>query len=114
VRSNQGQPPEKKREDVVWIHGRSGDGEALNVVRKRGDEISLGQMRRAEEGKPLLGDLVSLTPREDAPQLFDVEVLHESTAARAEGPANVSSPAYRKGWAEVFGAKKRRAASELN
>jgi hypothetical protein len=114
VPTNQGQPPQKKREDVVWVHSQSADGEAMNVVRKRGEEVSFGQVRRAEEGKPVAGDLVSLTPREDAPRLFDVEVLHESKAPRAEGPANVSTPAYRKGWAEVFGAKRRRGASQLN
>jgi hypothetical protein len=96
------------------VHSESADGEAMNVVRKRGDEVSFGQVRKAEEGKPIAGDLVSLTPHEDAPRLFDVEVLHESKAARAEGPANVSSPAYRKGWAEVFGGKRRRSARALN
>lgn len=101
-------------EDVVWVHSQSPDGEALNVVRKRGEELSIGQVRKAVEGKPLLGELVSLRPREDAPRLFDVEVLHEARSARAEGPANVSTPAYREGWAEVFGPKRRRAASELN
>jgi hypothetical protein len=100
-------------EDVVWVHSQSEDGEALNVVRKRGDEVSLGQVRKAEEGKPLAGELVSLKPREDMPRLFDVEVLHDPRATRGDGPANVSTAAYRRGWAEVFGPK-RRAASELN
>src|SRR5690606_22409278 len=113
VRSNQSRPPGKKSEDVVWVHGPSDDGEALHVLRKRGDEVSFGQMRRAEEGKPFHGELVALKPREDVPRLFDVEVLHESHAARADGPANVSSEAYRRGWASVFGAKKR-AGSHLN
>jgi hypothetical protein len=113
VSSKQGLPPRTKSDDVVWVHSQSGDGEALNVVRKRGDEVTFGQVRKAEEGKPLAGELVALRPREDAPRLFDVEVLHESKSARGDGPSNVSTPAYRRGWAEVFGPK-RRAASELN
>lgn len=96
------------------MHSQSPDGEALNVVRKRGDELSLGQVRKAAEGKPIAGDLVSLKPREGAPRLFDVEVLHEARAAGG-GPAKVSTPEYRQGWAQVFGPKRRRAsASDLN
>ncbi len=68
-------------------------------------------LRRVVEGKPILGELVALRPREDAPRFFDVEVLHAGTTTGREGPPQVSTPAYRHGWAEVFGPKKKRAAS---
>jgi hypothetical protein len=111
VPSNHGHSPSKKGEDVVWVHSQTPDGEGLNVVRKRGDEVSFGQVRRVVEGKPILGELVALRPREDAPRFFDVEVLHAGTTTGREGPPQVSTPAYRHGWAEVFGPKKKRAAS---
>lgn len=111
---NQRRAPEKKNkaEDVVWVHSQTPGGEALNVVRKRGDTLSLGQVRKAEEGKPIAGELLALEPREGEPRLFDVEVLHAAptesgSAERSAGPANVSTPAYRQGWASVFGKRKR-------
>lgn len=98
--------PAAKVDDVVLVHGRSEDGKTLAVLRKRGETLSAGLLSAAEEGKPLHGDLVRLTPREGAPFLADVEVLHEAPRApladRA-GPAQVSSPAYREGWNAVFG-----------
>lgn len=93
-------------DDVVLVHGRSDDGRTLAVLRKRGDTLSAGLLTAAEEGKPLHGDLLRLTPREDAPFLADVEVLHESARAERpnrDGPAQVSTPAYREGWNAVFG-----------
>lgn len=102
------------KDDVVLVHGRSEDGKTLAVLRKRGEEFSAGLLTAAEEGKPLTGDLLRLKPRDDAPFLADVEVLHEhraETSADRGGPAQVSSPAYREGWNSIFGEKSGRSAS---
>lgn len=97
------QSPEAKVDDVVLVHGRSEDGKTLAVVRKRGAELSAGLLTAAEEGKPVHGDLLRLVPREDMPLVADVEVLHAAPRTDHDGPAKVSSPAYRKGWDAIFG-----------
>lgn len=98
----------QKPEDVVLVHGRTDDGEGHVVLRKRGETLSLGEMRPMREGRPITGDLVRLTPREGVPNVADVEVLHAaaSTESGRAGPAQVSSDAYRAGWSAIFGEKK--------
>lgn len=124
-------------DDVVLVHGASDDG-AYRVLRKRGDELHLGEMRPLEEGKALTpgGEVVTLRPRAESPQLFDAQTLYRvpgEASARSEaaaptpalpsdppstvggGPAQVSTPAYREGWGAIFGgARRRRGPSTLN
>ncbi|HEY8430620.1 MAG TPA: hypothetical protein VIL20_19710 [Sandaracinaceae bacterium] len=107
----------EKGEDVALVIGASPDGEALGVLRKRGDTIEPAIVRRVVEGKPITGELVRLTPREE-PMLFDVDVLYDGRrdARERSGPAQVATEAYRKGWDRLFSkksedrAKKNRAA----
>lgn len=103
---------EKKTDDVVLVHGRSEDGTALAVIRKQGDSISSGIVRVAEEGKPIVGELVRLRPRDDMPLVCDVEVLHEgresprtpeSHATDRHGPSRAATVAYRHGWEAIWG-----------
>jgi len=94
-------------DDVVLVHGRTDDGAGLRVLRKRADLLSAGELRPVEEGKPLRGELVSLRPREGAPQLFDVDVLLGAPERPEGGPAQVASPAYRAGWSSIFGRRPR-------
>ena len=118
-------------DDVVLVHGQSEDG-AFRVLRKRGEELHVGEMRPLEEGKALTpgGEVVALRPRADSPQLFDAQTLHRvpgEAPARTEaaepaapalpsgepstvggGPAQVSTPAYREGWGAIFGGTRRR------
>lgn len=124
-----------RTEDVVLVHGATDDG-AYRVLRKRGDQLLVGEMRAVEEGKPLIpgGEVVALRPREDSAQLFDAETLFRvpggpaSTGSGAAqkalsdgssepasepstvggGPAQVSTPAYREGWGAIFGSGRRR------
>jgi hypothetical protein len=70
-------PSEATRsDDVVLVHGRSEDGKTLSIVRKRGEQISAGVLRVAEEGKPIQGEVVRLSPRKESPLLCDVDVVH--------------------------------------
>ncbi len=101
--------PAKSGDDVVLVHGRTDDGKGLKVLRKKADELSAGEVRPVEEGKPLVGDLVRLKPRPEMPLLCDVDVEYEAPRPAKEGggPARVSSTAYRKGWDRMWGGKQR-------
>ena len=115
--------PQKTGSDVVLIHGVTEDGKGLNVLRARDERIEVGQVRPLEEGKPLTGDVVRLTPRPDAPYLCDVETevrvkapaqsvaRRSSTSAapnapasapRRHGPPQVASDAYRRNWDAIW------------
>lgn len=107
----------KPGDDVVLVHGRGDDG-ALQILRKKGDTLSAGELRPIEDGKPLTGgSVVTLAPRKELPILCDVvdevEVPGGAKAAKkSPGPARVSNPRYRAGWKSVFG--KKRGASKPN
>ncbi len=135
----------KATDDVVLVHSATEDG-GYRVLRKRGQELMLAELRGVEEGKPLApgGELVELTPRDEAPNLFNAKTLYaaprlagSSSGSRAPqdgqqegateatsaapgpaggGPAQVSTPAYRQGWADIFGsaARKRAGKHSLN
>jgi hypothetical protein len=94
----------KQREDMVFIHSPSESGEGYRVIRKREDQIEVGEIRPVEEGRPLHGDVVRLRPREEHDRLFDVEVLVEAPRElRRSGPAQVATDAYRSNWDAIFG-----------
>lgn len=98
----------EKTEDVVLIHGRSEDG-ALKILRKKGDQLSAGELRPMEEGKPIEGDVLKLRPRKEMPLLCDVEEevkIPKSTGA-LEKPARVASDRYRAGWEKLWGRRAR-------
>jgi hypothetical protein len=106
--SNDGDPGRK--EDVVFVHGKAESGEGVRVIRKRADVIEIGEMRPVQEGKPLQGEVVKLSPRQDHEQLFDVEVLVSKEEALGgalghSGPAQVATAAYRSNWDAIFGAR---------
>lgn len=111
-----------KSEDIVFVHGRSEDGKKLAVLRKRGDAISAGILSTVEEGRPLTGELLKLSPRAANPSVCDVEVLHAPSEAPrtatddvSSGPAQVATPEYRAGWNSIWGrAAKARSSAELN
>jgi len=110
--------------DLVLVHGQDPQGN-LRVLRKKSDRIELGALRPVQDGRSIDGELVKLTPRPEAPILFDSETLYapprrapESADARpteapreprlsADGPAQVASDAYRSSWNRIFGSGKR-------
>jgi len=97
-------------EDVVLVHGRTEDG-ALQVIRKKGDELSAGELRPVEEGKPLRGNLLKLRPREDMPLLADVEEEIAITSPSLSKPPQVATDSYRKGWDGLWGGRKKRSSA---
>jgi hypothetical protein len=116
------------KRDVMLVHGRGADG-SLKVLRAREDRLELGSVGKLEEGKPIHGEVVRLTPRKDAPFVCDVETqldcgpqaLSKSGEGDGEknghgdssraGPAQVASESYRENWDLIW---KRPAASEMN
>lgn len=102
--------PKRADEDVALVVGATDGAEKLAVLRKRGERVEAAVLSKAEEGKPIHGDLVRLSPREE-PMLYDVETLHEAPKTERTGPAQVASEAYRVGWDRLFAKKRSRALS---
>ena len=95
---------ESEPPDIALVLGASDDGQRVGVLRQRGDEAQLAVLEKAEEGRPLHGDLVRLRAREE-PHLYDVETVFAAprAAPRAtSGPAQVASSRYRSNWGRVF------------
>lgn len=110
-------PKAKAADDVVLLHSRTEDGQGVRVLRKKGQELSVGEVRPLKEGQPIYGDVVRLKARDEHPALFDVE-----TEAQIEGPApdptkgrsRVSTDRYRSGWESLWGRRKRRKSAKPN
>jgi hypothetical protein len=101
--------------DVVLVHGKTTDGEGACVLRARPGKLEAGEVRPLRHGRPVgAGEIVSLTPRQESPDVYDVKTVCElpAGAARApsEGPAQVATDAYRDAWERTFGAARTRAA----
>jgi hypothetical protein len=112
----------QKPKDLVLVHGRTADGNGLNVLRARDQQVEVGTVRPLEEGRPLQGEVVKLTPRPEMPNLYDAETQYQPPkAANAagvgkasdeppqsegrptnNGPAQVASDAYRKNWDAIW------------
>ncbi len=89
--------------DVALITGRTADNKGATVIRLKDDEVSVGELRALEDGKPITGEVVKLTPR-DGSNLCDVDVVLEGPKKReSKGPANVATESYRSNWDLVFG-----------
>lgn len=104
--------PDADPSDVVLLHAPTDDGEGAKVIRARDGKIELGEVRPLKEGKAITGaEVVSLTPRADAPRVCDVKVhvkvptpeVSASKSLQHKGPARVTSTAYREGWEALFG-----------
>ena len=96
--------------DVAIVCGLSDDGQGLDIIRKRGERLETGTVRRLEQGKPIHGEVVRLRPREQFPMVCDVEVeLAGPTpqkTATLSGPAQVATDSYRKNWDAIYGGRK--------
>jgi hypothetical protein len=103
----------KPPKDVVLPYAPTDDGKGVRVLRAREDSVEAGEVRPAADGQPLHGELVRLKPREDAPALCDVEVLHdarpkkddaiEAAPQKRSRPAQVATNQYREHWTQIFG-----------
>jgi hypothetical protein len=93
--------------DVALVCGVSGDGQGIDIIRKRGDRIETGTVRRLEQGKPIHGEVVRLKQRESSPLVYDVEVEvpapAQTDSPASTGPAQVATDNYRKNWDAIYG-----------
>jgi hypothetical protein len=106
--------------DVALLYAPTDDGKGARVLRAREGGVETGEVRPVRDGQPLQqGELVRLSPRAEAPCLYDVEVLHDAaaeskapadTAAEpARGrPAQVASDDYRMNWDRIFARRSKR------
>ncbi len=93
-------------EDVALLYSRSDDGRSYGILRRRKEEIQVGTLRPLEEGKPIHGEIVTLSARSESPLLFDVETEHAVTTARqASGPPKIATKEYREGWDSIWSEK---------
>jgi hypothetical protein len=97
--------------DVVVLGPPTADGGGVHVLRARDEKIETGELRQLQEGRPIVGEVVTLEPRKENPRVCDVRnsFAPPSTATASvtphKGPARVASQAYRDGWDEIFGQK---------
>jgi hypothetical protein len=109
-------PKDDRDADVVILNGPTEDGRGVRVLRARTGNLEVGEVRPLVEGKPLQGEVVTLRPRPDDPQVCDVKVElappapKEAGAPTKAGPAQVATDIYRDNWEATFGKRKKAAA----
>jgi len=112
-------------QDVVILGPPTADGAGVHVLRAREEKVEVGELRALEEGRPIVGEVVTLAPRKDNPRVCDVKDSYRppgaagvpraaALAAAHKGPANVATEAYRDGWDEIFGKKPKAPPSAAN
>src|SRR5947207_14454456 len=98
----------RRSRDVALILHPTEDNEGYQILRQRAANrpLEVGTLRPLREGRPIDGEVVSLRPRTELPLLCDVKVeLPDSRPARAtsDGPAQVATDDYRRGWDAIWG-----------
>ena len=105
-----------RKKDLALIFGQSADGEGLNVLRRRAGskDVEAGTLRPLREGRAIIGEVVRLEPREEAPFLFDCETDEELSTSSSPpplaGPPQVATEEYRRGWDAIWGPRPRSSA----
>ena len=108
AKRSEGSKRSRRIRDVAMIVDRTEDNEGFQILRRRGDEgpVELGTMRPLREGKPIDGEVVTLRQRRDLPFLYDVKTQladPEPRRATSDGPAQVATEGYRRGWDAIWG-----------
>lgn len=106
-------PKSSPKEDVVLLGPPTADGGGVHVLRAREERLEAGELRPVEQGKPLQGEIVALAPRKDNPRICDVKDSY-GAGAKAKGPAQVATKAYRDNWDEVFAQRPAPSSRDLN
>lgn len=92
------------------------DETGVHILRRRSEDgpVEAAVVQPLADGRPITGEVISMRRRRDLPFLFDVktELDHSGTPAAGEGPAQVATDSYRRGWDAMWGG--RRAKSSLN
>jgi len=111
---------EPQGDDVVVLGSELPGGRGVGVVRLREGNVELGRVQPMEEGKPIVGEVVKLTPRADSPRVCDVEVQYtpkqaarrapatsdQASSRERSGPPQVATDDYRRNWDLIWAQKK--------
>lgn len=92
-----------KKKNHVYVGPESPDG-SVPIFQPVEGGVRVGKIQPLGHGKPVMGELVSLRPREDGDGHW-METVLESPVAGPGGPAMVNSEKYRNGWDSLFGTK---------
>lgn len=103
-------PQSSPPQDIVLLGPPTADGAGVHVIRARDERVETGELRALQEGRPIVGEIVTLKPRDSNPRVCDVTESYAPRGAQTaqlghKGPAKVANDAYRDGWDEIFGAK---------
>jgi hypothetical protein len=107
---------ERARKDLALVFGPSEDGQGFKMLRRRAGTslVEAGTIRPLQEGRAIIGEVVQLEPRPEAPFLFDCQTDRELSTTPVEpaltGPAQVATEEYRRGWDAIWGSRNRPAA----
>ena len=104
--------PAKRRKagplgDVAIVCGK--DERGIHILRRRSEDapVEAGVVRPLADGQHISGEVISMRRREDAPHLYDVttelDTAVSEPAQPGDGPAQVASDSYRRGWDEIWG-----------
>jgi hypothetical protein len=104
-------PPTPRARDVALILHPTEDNEGFQILRQRAADrpLELGTLRPLREGRPIDGEVVTLRPHPEMPLVCDVKVelpspLPEPEARpTSDGPAQVATDSYRRGWDAIWG-----------
>jgi hypothetical protein len=100
---------EPQNGDLALVLDRADSGDAYRVLRRRAADsaVELGTLRPMREGRPIDGEVVSLSPREDMPFVYDVKTeLADPRGDRrptSDGPPQIATDEYRRGWDAIWG-----------
>jgi hypothetical protein len=97
---------------VAVVYGKDEDG--VHILRRRSEDgpVEAGVAQPLVEGRPITGEVISLRRRKDLPFLFDVKTEIAGPRPQgeppppetaAEGPAQVATDSYRRGWDAIWG-----------
>jgi hypothetical protein len=103
--------PDEKSEpgDVALIYDRTEDAQGYRILRRRAAaaEVELGTIRPLKEGRPIDGEVLSLSARQDIPFVYDVktELADPRAGSRptSDGPPQIATEEYRRGWEAIWG-----------
>jgi hypothetical protein len=108
--------------DIAVVWGRNENG--IYILRRRAEEgpLEAGLLQPLVEGRPINGEVISMQRRHDLPYLFDVKTEVAAPqpsepvepSSTSQGPSQVATESYRKGWDAIWGPDSGSARRNLN
>lgn len=109
--------PERPVGDVALVVGPTEDQQGFRVLRKRSEDapVELGTVRPMKEGEPIDGEVVKMRPRKNVPFVYDVKsVMDAPKRFTSDGPPQVATDEYRRGWDAIWGKRGKNQNAVLN